>query len=126
MSRILKLDKKFYSDDGVVPLFRGDDWNLLGKVVDRAGNYETGVDLSPYSATAYFPSASGGPDLPAMAATGSCGSLTISMPAASTPNVQSNVGGIGAYVVLKDSQGNLTTVPTVDQAIAVLDRGFPS
>ena len=125
MARVLKYDKKFYGDDGLLSLYRGDDWSIYGKVVDRVGSYETEVDLSAYSATAYFPSATGGPDLPTSAVTGSCGTLTVSMPAAQTPNVQTNSAGEGAYVVLQDSQGKLTTVTTIDESIAVLDRGFP-
>lgn len=123
MARVLRLDKKFYSDDGLLSLYRGDDWSFYGKVVDRVGSYDTEVDLFLYSATAYFPSATGGPDLPTTAATGSCATLTISMPKTSTPNVATNVAGIGAYVVTQDAQGNLETVPTIDQAIAILDRG---
>lgn len=126
MSRVLKLDRKFYGDDGLLSLFQGDDWAIFGKVVDRVGSYETGVDLSLYSASAYFPSATGGADLPAAAATGQCSLLTISMPAISTPNVMLNTGGEGIYIVLEDAQGHLQTVPTIDQGIAILQRGFPT
>jgi hypothetical protein len=124
MARVLKLDKKFYGEDGLLSLFRGDDWEVYGKVVDRVSGYETEVDLAPYSATGYVPSASGGPDLPLAAATGGCAVLTLSMPAASTPLVAENSGGAGIYVVLQDSMGRLQTVPTIDQAVAVLDRGM--
>jgi hypothetical protein len=126
MSRVLKFDRKFYGDDGLLSLYRGDDWSIYGTVVDRVNAYETLVDLSQYGATGYFPSATGGADLPATAITGSCGVLTISLPAATTPLVQSSTGGEGAYIVLQDSMGNLTTVPTIDQALAILDRGFPT
>lgn len=124
MARILKVDGKFYGDDGLVSLFRGDDWSLQGKIVDRVNGYETPVDLSAYSASAFFPSASGGPDVLALAVTGQCSALAISLGKADTPGVQTNVGGEGIYVVLKDNAGNLQTVPTFDQAISVQDRGF--
>lgn len=126
MARVLKLDRKFYGDDGLLSLYRGDDWSVYGKVVDRVGSYETGVDLSAYGVTGYMPSASGGADLPIQAATGSCGTLSLSAAKALTVSVQPNSGGEGIYVVLADAMGNLTTVPTFDQAVAVLDRGFPS
>lgn len=124
MSRVLKFDKKFYGDDGLLSLYRGDDWDIYGTVVDRVNGYETLVDLSQYGVTGYFPSATGGSNLPASAVTGSCGLITVSMPAASTPFVQTNTGGEGAYLILEDSMGRLQTVPTIDQAIAILDRCF--
>lgn len=124
MSLVWKLDRPQYGPDGLVTLYRGDDWNLTGKIVDFINGYEQPVDTSQYSATGYFPSATGGPDLPCAAATGACGSLAVQMPAASTPLVQVSSGGEGAYVVVSDGQGKLTTVPMIDQSIAILDRGF--
>ena len=124
MSLVWKLDKPQYGPDGLVTLFRGDDWSLSGKVVNLIGSYEQPVDTSQYSASGYFPSASGGPDLPAAAVTGSCGSLTVQMPAVRTPFVQVSSGGEGAYVVVQDQQGKLTTIPMLDQSLAILDRQF--
>lgn len=125
MARVIKLDKRQYADDGLLPLFRGDDWSVIGKVVDRVGSYESEVDMSPYSATGYFPAATGGSDLPVSAATGECGSVTISVPKEVSPNIALS-NGIGAYIVLQDQSGNLQTVPTIGTDIAVLDRGFPT
>lgn len=126
MSRVLKFDRKFYGDDGLLSLYRGDDWSIYGTMVDRVNGYETLVDLSQYSVTGYFPSVTGGSDVPAMAATGSCGVLTISLPAASTQLVLDNQNGQGMYVVTQDGMGNLQTVSTIDDAIAILIRGFPT
>lgn len=119
-----KLDREQVGPDGLITLFRGDDWNVVGKLVNLIGSYEQPVDASQYSATGYFPSATGGADLPALAATGSCGALSVQYPAISTPSVQVSSGGEGPYVVLQDSQGKLTTVPTIDQNMAILDRSF--
>jgi hypothetical protein len=123
MALFLKLDKAQYGPDGLVTLTRGDDWSLAAKLIDLIGSYESAVDASQYAATGFFPSASGGPDLPCAAVTGQCGSLSVSMPAASTPFVELNSGGEGPYVVLMDNQGKLQTVRTVDQAVVVVDRG---
>lgn len=124
MALVWKLDRPQYGPDGLVTLYRGDDWNLTGKVVNLIGSYEQPVDMSQYSASGFFPSASGGPDLPAVAATGTCGALSVQMPAASTPLVQVSSGGEGAYVVVADGQGKLTTIPMIDQSLAILDRQF--
>lgn len=124
MSLVLILDKPQYGPDGLVTLYRGDDWNLTGKVVNQIGSYEEPVDVSNLAVSGFFPSASGGPDLLAPAATGSCGSVSITLPATSTPLVQVNTGGEGPYIVVADQSGKLTTVPTRDQAVAILDRGF--
>lgn len=126
MARVWKLDRRQYGDDGLVSLYRGDDWNIYGTVVDRVGSYETLVDLSAYSVTGYFPSASGGSDIPAPAVTGSCGVLTVSLPKAQTPDVLTSTGGEGLYVVFEDNTNKLQTVTTFDDAVAILDRGFPS
>lgn len=125
MSLVWKLNKTQYGPDGLVSLFQGDDWNLDGKVVDLIGSYEAPVDMSPYAATGYFPSASGGADLPFPAATGVCGSLAVSVPAASGALVLQNTGGSGAYVVVQNQMtGKLQTIPTIDQAVVILARGF--
>jgi hypothetical protein len=124
MALVWKLDQPQYGPDGLVTLYRGDDWNLTGKVINLINGYEQPVDTSAYSATGYFPSASGGPDLPCAAATGACGSLAVSLPAASTPLVQVSSGGEGAYVVVADGMGRLQTIPMVDQSLAILDRQF--
>lgn len=126
MSRVWKLDRSQYGDDGLLSLFRGDDWSVFGTVVDRVNGYETLVDLSGLAVTGYFPSASGGPDLPALAVTGSCGVLTVSLPAASTPLVLDSTGGIPLYVVTQDRSGRLVTVPTRDEGVVIIDRGLPS
>lgn len=124
MALLLVLDKTQYGPDGLVTLYRGDDWKLTGKVVNQIGSYEQPVDTSQFSVSGFFPSASGGPDLPAVAATGSCGAIAISLPAASTPLIQVSSGGEGAYIVVQDAMGKLQTIPTRDQAIAILDRCF--
>jgi hypothetical protein len=87
--------------------------------------YETLVDASVLGVTGYFPSATGGPDLPAMAATGMCGIVIVTMPAASTPLVQVSTGGEGVYLVTQ-SGSLVRTVPTDDDSVVVLDRGFPT
>ena len=125
MARVLKLDRAQYGDDGLLSLYRGDDWSVRGSVVDRVNGYETPVDISELGVTGYFPSASGGPDLPVMAATGSCSQLVVTLPADQTPNVQLTSAGVGIYVVTQDMSGKLETIRTLDQAVVVLDRGFP-
>lgn len=122
MSLVWKLDPENYGVDGLVSLYRGDDWSLAGKLVDLIQGYERPVDTSLYSASGFFPSASGGPDLLAPAATGACGAVVVTLDQGQTPNVALS-SGQGAYVVVADSGGKLTTVPTSDQAVAVLDRG---
>ena len=123
MSLVWKLDQPQYGPDGLVSLYQGDDWNLTGKVVNRINGYDQPVDTSAYAATGYFPSASGGPDLPFSAVTGDCGVIAVQVPAASSPLVLASTGGEGAYVVVQDHQGKLQTIPTVDQAVAILMRG---
>ena len=125
MAKVLKLDRKFYGDDGLLSLYRGDDWQISGTVVERINGYETILDLSPYTAQSFFASATGGSDIPASAATGAGGLVTISIPAASTPLVSLSSGS-GAYIILQDVQGKMQTIPTSDDSIAVLDRGFPN
>jgi hypothetical protein len=118
------LDRPQYGPDGLVTLFRGDDFLLTGKIVNLIGSYHEPVDVSQYAVSGFFPSASGGPDILAPAVTGPCGAISVSLPAASTPFVQCFTGGEGPYVVAADSSGRLTTIPTSDQALAIVDRAF--
>ena len=122
MSLVWKLDRPQFGPDGLVSLFRGDDWNLSGKVINLINGYEQPVDVSPYAATGYFSSASGGPDLPFPAVTGACGVLAVQVPAASSPLVQESTAGVGVYVVV-ESGGLLQTIPTYGEPVAIRDRG---
>lgn len=124
MALVWKLDRPQYGLDGLVSLYRGDDWRLSGKLINQIGDYEEPVDASIYSVSGFFPALAGGSDILAPAVTGSCGLIVVSMPAVSTPLVQENTGGEGAYIVVQDNMGKLQTVPTRDQALAILDRGF--
>ena len=124
MSLVWKLDKPQYGPDGMVSLYQGDDWCLRGKVINLIGSYEEPVSTYPFAATGYFPSASGGPDLPFPAVTGDCGCLVVKVPASGSPLVQQSTGGQGAYVVVTDvTTGLQKTIPTLDQAVAILARG---
>lgn len=123
MARILKIDRKFYGDDGMASFYKGDDISFYGKIIDRVNGYDTGVDLSPFSATGYFPSVTGNVQLPCTAVTGDCGTLTVLIPKAQSVQLATNGSGEDFYVILQDGAGNLQTVSTVDAAIAILNRG---
>lgn len=122
MALVWKLDQPQYGPDGLVSLYRGDDWRLSGKVIDLINGYEKPVDTSPFSVTGYFLGVTGNA-LPFPGVTGACGALSVAVPAASSP-LMSETNGEGAYVVVTDvNTGLQQTIPTLDQSVAILTRG---
>lgn len=121
MSLVWKLDQPQYGPDGLVALYRGDDWRLSGKVVDLINGYEKAVDVSPFAVTGYFPSATGQTSFAGV--TGACGALAVVVPA-SASLLLAETNGEGAYVVVTDvNTGLQQTIPTLDQAVAIMTRG---
>lgn len=119
---VWKLDQPQYGPDGLVALYRGDDWRLSGKIVDFINGYEKPVDTSAFSVTGYFGGVTGNA-LPFAGVTGACGALSVVVPAASSP-LLGETNGEGAYVVVTDvNTGLQQTIPTLDQAVAILTRG---
>lgn len=127
MARILQIDRGQYYN-GLANYFRGDDWTIPAKVVESLpGAYNTDVDLTGWSATAYFPS---DPATSLAAVTGTvtlsnakAGEVTIAVPASLSASGQLTPQGSDVYIIA--ASGSLrATYATVDQAVAIHDRGF--
>lgn len=127
MARFVRFDRRHYSKNtGLIPLRLGDDWLLSAEVVDSLpGNYYQPVNLTGMSATAYFPTASGPMAADVVVLNANCGKISISLDQLLTPLASTASEGVGIYLVLEDS-GELQTVETIDQALEILDRQFPS
>lgn len=122
MGRVLFIPKAQYVQ-GTLKLYRGDEWDVEGKVQDLVGGVSSDEDISTCSGiTAYFPGA------PAVAVActildASCGRFRASLPAASTPQVGLTDGPTSWYAVGEFAEG-LRTFATIDQPLEVIDRGF--
>lgn len=125
MATFLKLDKKLYSPlTGLVPLRRGDTWNLFGVIVEKYAAYEKPLSLSDVdSASGFFENATGGTLVKAVTiANAAGGQVEIEVPGSETIDVAESPEGVGMYVVLNRA-GEEETVETYDQPLEVKDRG---
>lgn len=127
MAIFIELDRAIYDDSGLVPLKRGDDWSLVGKIKSKKGSYKSDLDLSDVnSASAYFPqdSATGGTVVASVTIDDPmCGSFTVPVPKEVTTTIQETPSGSKFYMVL---YRDLTeeTVETFDSPLDIRDRGF--
>lgn len=124
MAKYLKLNEDQYGVDGMVRLYRGDDWALSAKIVDLTQGLESAVDLTGLiAASAFFPGALGFIQATWTVVDAPKGLVTISMAASGTPAVDLNTDGISPLVVLQEPTGLQTLVAT-DQPIVVQDRSW--
>lgn len=127
MAKFLILDKKHYDGSkGMIPLKRGDDWLLSGKIVEKYASYQADLDLSGASATAYF--AGTGTDVTASVTLEDApgGAISVSLGKEATPGVALAEEGTSLYLVVTGGDGKVFTVETPDEALEIKDRGFES
>lgn len=126
MAKFLKLDRKQFSPTtGLLPLYRGDTWNLEGKVVERYAGYETEVDLTGVDVSANFEGPTGSTITTEVTVVdAACGKVAIAVEPADTELVEESEDGAQMYLILTDGDGDEETVPTPDQPLQVRDRGF--
>lgn len=124
MARRIRFDRSLiHSESGLIPLKRGDDWLLTGKITQKTGNVETDEDLTGAAASAFFEQASGGtyhrevvlnpPD---------CGKFAITVPKEDTPNLALAELGTTIYLTIQDSNG-ISTVDS-ESELEVKNREF--
>lgn len=124
MAKYIKLDKSQYGKDGVIPLKRGDDWVLTGKIVNRSCGEDLTVDLTGLGMTACLPGADGSTiTVDPVAVDAEEGTFTMTVPKAKTLLTQPSFG-TGFYIVLQDNDSNQETVESYDPALEIKDRGF--
>jgi hypothetical protein len=127
MATLLLLDRAQYFQ-GMVSVFRGDAWAIDAQVVDQIGGVRLPKDLTGKSVTAYFPSATGGDNIAAVAelTNALAGSIRIPVTDDVTPLVEENTGGIQLFVVVDGvaASGNPYTAQITDPDLAVIDRQF--
>lgn len=128
MADYIELNKKQYGIDGLVPLKRGDDWMLLGKIVERYSSYKGDKDLTDVvSATAYFEGATGGTIASLVSIdNASCGVISIAVDADDTDDIEESPFGTSFYVVLERAGSQYQTIQTYDFPLNIQDRGFPT
>jgi hypothetical protein len=128
MAKILILDEKHYIS-GRVPLRRGDQWVLDGKIVDRVKGYDTAVNLTGASVTAFFPADDDADTDSLIAVSGTltnaeCGQVRITVAEDVTPTVALAEQGISPYAVYDTPSDGPFTVEVQSPTVEVLDRGF--
>lgn len=123
MSRIIQIDAKYFSIDGLVPLYRGDDWSIEVRFLQRQLNYLQPVDMTGSTVTAYFPTT--GTSI-AASVDFTCqtqGTAYINLPASGTSLVKLNSTGMDLYAV-EVASGIIQTYTTENQPVEILDRPY--
>lgn len=122
MSKRLILDKCLFGQNGTIELKRGDDWLLTGKVSDSCSQE---VDLTGYSATAYFPHESGSGMATALTLTvPECGRFSASLGRSETAVTARIPDGARFYARFESPYGLIETISTDDQVLQIEDIGF--
>lgn len=120
------MDRRHFSPQtGLVPLRRGDDWALDGKIINAYGGLTLYHDLSSLDgASAYFPGASGGlvPGVLAVVDAPN-GGVRITAGPTNTAEVLETPEGGSMYLLLSTG-GKLQTVEMREAALEILERGF--
>lgn len=124
MALFIDWDQTNYGVDGAIRLYTGDDWHLTGRIVDLIGGVKNRVDLSALQgASAFFPAASGGMMTGLMTVVDSvAGLVKLSVAASQTPYANISDVPCAPYAVVQSS-GLLQTVPPLDTAVVIADRG---
>jgi hypothetical protein len=126
MAKYLQYDLDQYGVDNTIPLTRGDDWTLVGRIFNLNGANQERVDITGNEgATAFFPAADGTLIVGNISVTDPLvGLLTITLPASGTLLTLLNDTGVSNYITLLDENGLLETINTIDQALKIQDRAF--
>ncbi len=124
MALLIQFDKKHLGFNGLIPLRRGDDWELLAVIQEKKGTYVEVKNLTGHTATGFFKNATGTELATCAILQAECGSVKISLPKSATPNVVLAPEGTSMYVILEDTDGNTVTVEPEYDLLEVKDRGF--
>lgn len=130
MAKFLEFDRKQVSHlTGLIPLRRGDDWTLNGKIVEKYGAYKGDVDITGVQEVQFgFLPASGSTPIAATVEVidETCAKIKITLAKADTLLVAEAADGVGAAATIIDSLGAEETVETEDLALEILDRRTPT
>lgn len=124
MAILLRLDRAQYFQ-GAVRVYRGDQWDLTGQVVDQIGSVVLAKDLTGASATAYFPATGGGVVAAVVSITDEPqGLIRIAVGDDVTPMTE--VGQVQVYVIVDGipSAGHPFTAQMPEPDLAIVDRSF--
>lgn len=125
MAKYIVFDKDLFGIDGNIPLFRKDDWTLRGEIVDGLGKCKRIFDLTGYSASAFFPAASGGPvSFPVNIVAPKAGRFELEVPGSASSGIALAEQGTSLYFTLDNSTDNITTVETPYEPLEIRDRYF--
>lgn len=125
MAKFLEFDKKEKNFNGVIPLRKGDQWELEALILDSLGSERLPVNLTDKGVTGFFPAATGGVAVPAMIDSPLEGSIKFTVPPEITTNLKT-VNQSSMYVEISD-EGVIDIVETVEtrfEPLEILERGF--
>lgn len=129
MALFLVFDKKHQNPSGMIPLKRGDDWKLTGKIVEKYAKYEKEVDLTGASATGFFQAADAADtdkviDVAVQMVNAECGQVKVELAASGTSLVALDEAGTSMYMTVSHPTLGLVTIETEAPILEIKDRGF--
>lgn len=122
---LLRLNKVHYFN-GAVRMYKGDEWVISAKIVDRIGGVDTDKDLTDYGVTGYFPTTGDAQAVVATVDTGDCGKISMTVDEAVTAVLEENTNGVQLYCIIASpaSGENPLTVQMAEPDFQIADRGF--
>src|SRR5438552_1296469 len=104
MAIFLSLDKRQFGPNGLIPLRRGDDWKLVGAIIEKYSNYQKDYSLAAYNGASGFLKADASDDdglipMSVSIINAAAGEVQLDLAASATPDVALSEDGIGLYMV---------------------------
>jgi hypothetical protein len=126
MAKQIYLEKFQYNYNGVVPLFVGDDWSLVGRLLEQApGLPSSDTDLSGCGVTAFFPATGGLIAVSGTLTSPTTGRVTFNVPRAQTLQAMVGLGGITFYAEVSASgTGALQTYTLPNPDLLISQQAF--
>lgn len=125
MALYLQFDKRQAAPSGLIPLKRGDDWQLSGQMVEKYARYQSPLDLTGCSATAYFEGDPSGTVTSVVQVVDElAGLVRIDLPASATPGVALSDSGTTIYTVVTHPTKGTITVENEVPVLEIEDRDF--
>lgn len=124
MSKYVIFDRDQFGSEGLIPLKRGDDWSLRGKIVDLKGTFKDKVNLTGFSATGFFPGTNDSLSQVVEIVCAEEGTFRIDIPASASINAALANNGTTMYITISNTDGKTETVETEEEVLEVRDREF--
>ena len=122
---LLRIDKAHYFN-GVARMYKGDQWTITARIVDRIGTVDQDFDLAGYGVTGYFPTSGDAQAVVAEVVAEDCGKIRLTVEEDVTALLEENTIGATLYCILATpaTGENPVTVAMPEADFIIAARGF--